>query len=133
MRRTKGPAAESRGDAARPASDLAVTVIASIAIALPLMFYLHQHVEVLRYGYEIESLQARRAELVERARQLRVERLEAASLERVESQAAAAGLVRPGPGDVLVAAGGKARDGAPAAPIPENRPSLTARLETSRY
>ena len=95
--------------------------------------HLHQHVEVLRYGYEIESLQARRAELVERARQLGVERLQAASLERVESQAAASGLVRPGPGAVLVAAGGTSRDGAPVAPSNGSTPRLTARLETSRY
>ena len=51
-------------------SDLAVTLLASVAIALPLVFYLNQHVEMLRYGYEIESLKEHRMVLVERQRHL---------------------------------------------------------------
>lgn len=88
-----------------PASDLMVTVVASVSIALPLLFYLHQHVEMLRHGYEIEALEERRTALVERGRELEVARAEAASLSRVEEQARILGLEAPAPGDVYSAKG----------------------------
>lgn len=104
----------------RTASDLATTVMASIAIALPLMLYLRQHVEILKYGYEIEALKERRAELVERSRELSVKRAEAASLPEVERRAEALGLRSPSPQDVFVATG----DAGTSASVP-----VTARLE----
>jgi uncharacterized protein HemX len=85
------------------ASDLTVTVLASIAIALPLAFYLKQHVSILRYGYEIESLQEQRAQLDERSRELRAERSQAASLGTVEARAAELGLAPPQASDVYIA------------------------------
>jgi hypothetical protein len=107
----------------RSASDLTTTVAASIAIALPLMFYLRQHVEILRYGYEIESLKERRAALAERSKDLAVERAEAASLPEVERRAEALGLVAPDPRDVFVAVPDND-------PIPQGSPvPVTARLE----
>jgi hypothetical protein len=105
-------------------SDVAVTVLASVAIALPLLFYLRQHVEILRYGYEIESLRERRAALVERTRELSAQRLESASLERVAEQAPSLGLVAPEPDHVLVATTGV---GEVARQEPAGR--MTARLE----
>ena len=74
-------------------SDLAVTVLASFSIAVPLLFYLHQHVEMLRYGYEIEALEQRKVALVERHRELMASRDQSSSLGRAEEQATAAGLV----------------------------------------
>jgi hypothetical protein len=124
------PAKEAR--AARPApprrkraaSDLTTTVLASIAIALPLMFYLRQHVEILRYGYEIESLKERRAELQEQSRELSIQRASAAALPEIERRAAALGLVAPAPSDVFVAV----EDGPNATPAGSTVPQ-TARLE----
>jgi len=99
---------KSRREGGRPqgGSDVAVTVLASVAIALPLLFYLRQHVEILRYGYEIESLRERRAALVEQSRELTAQRLESASLERVAQQAPSLGLAAPEPDHVLVATAG---------------------------
>ena len=99
---------KARQETGRPqgGSDVAVTVLASVAIALPLLFYMRQHVEILRYGYEIESLRERRAALVERTRELSAQRLESASLERVAEQAPSLGLVAPEPDHVLVATTG---------------------------
>ena len=108
----------------RAASDLATTVLASVAIALPLMFYLRQHVEILRYGYEIEALKERRAELAEAARELSVQRASAAALPGIESRAAALGFVAPDPRDVYVAV----EDGPNATPGGSTVP-VTARLE----
>ena len=112
------------------AGDIAVTAIASVAIALPLVFYLHQHVEILRLGYEIESLKGRRVEIAERSRELRVKRLEAASPARVEEQASLLGLVAPEPSDVYIARGTSLPCGE-VAPVAEHesKARMTARLE----
>lgn len=109
----------------KSASDLATTVISSLAIALPLMFYLRQHVEILRYGYEIEALQDRRAELEERSRELAVERASAASLPDVERRARALGLVAPDPRDVFTVTG----EPTTSAPTEPAAVPMTARLE----
>lgn len=86
-------------------SDLAVTLLASVSIAVPLLFYLHQHVEMLRYGYEIEQLKARRAELSDRRLELSAERAGRASLGRIEEQASLFGLVAPEPTAVYATGG----------------------------
>ena len=98
-RKVKEQRLKRRGDH-RAASDVAVTVMASVSIALPLLFYLHQHVEMLRTGYEIDSLKERRQVLVERERQLRAERAERSDLARVEEAAGKLGLRAPEPEDV---------------------------------
>lgn len=83
--------------------DMVATVVASVAIALPLVFYLHQHVEILRLGYEIESLKERRVEFAERSRELRAERTQQASLGRVEAQARLMGLEAPPASAIYIA------------------------------
>ena len=112
---------KTRGAAARPrsASDLATTVMASIAIALPLMLYLSQHVEILKHGYEIEALQRQRAELGEQARELALTRAVAVSMPEVERRALALGLVPPPSTDVFVVTGVTTKDapGADMAPM----------------
>ena len=111
-------------------SDMVATVIASVAIALPLVFYLHQHVEILRLGYEIESLKERRVELAERSRELRVEKTQEATLSRVEDQAALMGLSAPSGSDIYLASSPVAScdESAPIAAA-ENGQSVVARLE----
>ena len=113
------PRTPATGSAATPGQaprrqgggDIAATVIASIAIALPLVFYLHQHVEILRLGYEIESLKERRVEIAERSRELRAERTQQASLARVEEQAALMGLAAPPPSSIYIASSPEAARG----------------------
>lgn len=95
-----------RHAAEAPVSDVAVTVLASVSIALPLLFYLHQHVQMLRYGYEIEALRVERTALVDRQRELEAEQARRASLGRVEEQARLLGLEAPRPADVYVGQGG---------------------------
>lgn len=104
-------------------SDLAVTVVASLSIAAPLLFYLHQHVEMLRYGYAIESQKHERSRLVEKRRELQSERDRAASLGRVEEQATLIGL-EPPPASAIYAVGGPSDE-------EEAEPSASARHETS--
>lgn len=107
----------------KPVSDLATTVMAALAIALPLVLYLHEHVEILKYGYQIDALKQQQAELRESARDLSVERAEAASLPAVASRAVAMGLIAPASQDVYVAAEEDA-SAVPQQPIP-----IQARLE----
>lgn len=109
----------------KSASDLTTTVLASVAIALPLMFYLRQHVEILKYGYEIEALEERRAGLLENSRELSIERSRAASLPEAWRRAQSLGFVAPDPRDVFAAVGEETHDSAPNGPaVP-----MTARLE----
>ena len=123
--RATSPAPRQHGS-----SDIVATVIASIAIALPLVFYLHQHVEILRLGYEIESLKERRVELAERSRELRIEKTREAGLDRVEEQAALLGLSAPSGSDIYLASSPVAAcdESAPIAAA-ENGQSVVARLE----
>ena len=107
----------------KPVSDLATTVMAALAIALPLVLYLHEHVEILKYGYQIDALKQQQAQLQESARELSVESAQAASLPAVASKAAAMGLIAPAPQDVYVAAGEDA------AVVPQQPIPIQARLE----
>ena len=100
-----------RQPAREPIADLGVTVLASVSIALPLLFYLHQHVQMLRHGYEIEALEEQRTELADRHRELSVAVAEVSALSRVEPQARQLGLEAPRPTDVFVGQGGPAQDG----------------------
>jgi hypothetical protein len=109
-------------------SDLAVTLLASVSIAVPLLFYLHQHVEMLRYGYEIEHLKERRAQLSDRRQELVAERAEGASLGRIEHQASLIGLVAPEPLAVY-ATGGPALEGDHEPDEKKTDSVRTARLE----
>jgi hypothetical protein len=128
--RTQDAEAKTARVRRRDVGDIAVTAIASVAIALPLVFYLHQHVEILRLGYDIESLKDRRLEISESSRELRVKRMESASFARVEEQASLLGLVAPDPSDIYIARGHALPRGG-AAPVAESEPKaqMTARLE----
>ena len=91
-------------------ADILATVVASVAIALPLVFYLHQHVEILRLGYEIESREA--------------------SLGRVEEQAALMGLSAPPASNIYLASSPMAAGGESATiAAAECEQSVVARLE----
>jgi cell division protein FtsL len=66
------------------------------AMLLPVLFYVWQQVEYIRYGYQVEQLREERSRLVEWNRQLRLERATLLNLRRVEKVAAGQlGLVPP--------------------------------------
>ncbi|MEM7245672.1 MAG: hypothetical protein AAF533_10030 [Acidobacteriota bacterium] len=75
--------------------DLMVTVVASISIALPLLFYLNQHSQLLTHGYAMEELEQVRSELRKSRRDLLVERARLSELSRIERAASEQGLTRP--------------------------------------
>lgn len=65
-------------------------------LLVPVLFYLWQQVEFIRYGYRVESLRAEKARLTEWNRQLRLERATLQDLKRIEHLAALRlGLVPP--------------------------------------
>jgi cell division protein FtsL len=68
---------------------------------VPVLFYVWQQVEYLRYGYQVEQLRAEKARLVEWNRQLRLERATLLDLKRVEKAAVRLGLVPPTPDNTV--------------------------------
>jgi cell division protein FtsL len=66
------------------------------AMLVPVLFYVWQQVEYIRYGYQVEQLRQERSRLVEWNRQLKLERATLLNLRRVEKVAAGQlGLVPP--------------------------------------
>jgi cell division protein FtsL len=66
------------------------------AMLLPVLFYVWQQVEYIRYGYQVEQLREERSRLVEWNRQLKLERATLLNLRRVEKVASGQlGLVPP--------------------------------------
>ena len=65
-------------------------------LLLPILFYVWQQVEFIRYGYRIEQLRADKARLIEWNRQLELERATLLDLKRIERMASGQlGLVPP--------------------------------------
>jgi hypothetical protein len=71
------------------------------ALLVPVLFYVWQQVEYLRYGYRVEQLRAEKERLVEWNRELMVERATLLDLKRVEKEALHLGLVPPDPGNTV--------------------------------
>ncbi len=66
------------------------------AILVPVLFYVWQQVEYIRYGYQLEQLRSEKNRLLEWNRQLELERATLLNLGRVEKVAAdKLGLVPP--------------------------------------
>ena len=66
------------------------------AMLVPVLFYVWQQVEYIRYGYRVEQLRSEKSRLVEWNRQLKLERATLLNLRRVEKVAAGQlGLVPP--------------------------------------
>jgi len=65
-------------------------------LLLPILFYVWQQVEFIRYGYRIEQLRADKTRLTEWNRQLELERATLLDLKRIERMASGQlGLVPP--------------------------------------
>lgn len=71
-------------------------------LVLGLLFYVWQHVQVVRLGYQVERLRAARAILIQEEKGLRVELGRLRSLKRVEGLARGRlGMVNPVPGQII--------------------------------
>lgn len=84
-----------------------IDLLSSLAIGLLLLlgslFYVWQHIQVVRLGYEIERLKAERAALAQREQELILEVAQLKSLKRVEEIARdRLGLTTPRPGQVVI-------------------------------
>ena len=67
------------------------------------LFYVWQHIQVVRLGYKIEQLQAERVSLVRGEKELRFDLARLKSLRRVEEIARRQlGLTSPAPGQVVM-------------------------------
>lgn len=81
------------------------TVLLGVALAsAPLVVYLVQMMRYVETRYAIEDLRSRQERLLDQERRLTIERAELESLPEVERKAVRdLGLVRPGPGNAVVA------------------------------
>jgi len=71
-------------------------------VLLGVLFYVWQHIQVVRLGYEIEQLQGERIALLRREKELRVDLSRLKSLRRVEEIARRQlGLTTPASGQVI--------------------------------
>jgi cell division protein FtsL len=67
------------------------------------LFYVWQHVRVVRQGYEMERLREEHATLIQQNKALRLEAGQLRTLRRVEEVATTRlGMVRPKPGQVIL-------------------------------
>ncbi|MEE9522786.1 MAG: cell division protein FtsL [candidate division NC10 bacterium] len=83
--------------------DLRRMLLASGVLLLGLIFYVWQHIQVVRFGYQVERLRAERVTLVQEGKTLNVELGRLRSLMRVEDLARRElGMVNPVPGQVIL-------------------------------
>jgi cell division protein FtsL len=83
--------------------DLLQSLVLGGAVLVVILFYVWQHVQVVRLGYEVEYLAGERAALVQQQKELRLEVARLMSLRRVEEIARGQlGLTSPKSGQVIV-------------------------------
>ncbi len=83
--------------------DLVPTLLLGGLVLLGVLFYVWQHIQVVRLGYEIEQLQGERIALLRREKELRFDLARLRSLRRVEEIARRQlGLTTPVPGQVIM-------------------------------
>jgi cell division protein FtsL len=84
-------------------SDLLPSLCLGGLVLLAALFYVWQHIQVVRLGYEIERLQGDRLALLREEKALRFEIARLTSLHRVEEIARRQlGLTSPAPGQVIL-------------------------------
>ena len=104
------------------ARELRRVVWICVALLLPVLLYVWQEIEYIRFGYQVEQLRAEKSRLVEWNRQLKLERATLLNLKRIEALGRTRlGLVPPDPKNTVKirlsgdgAAGSVARSSAPA-------------------
>jgi len=83
--------------------DLWRAVVVLGLLCLGILFYVWQHIQVLRLGYALEGLRAQRATLLQENRTLTLEMARLTALSRVEAIARARlEMETPRPGQVIV-------------------------------
>ena len=83
--------------------DLWRAVVVLGLLCLGILFYVWQHIQVLRFGYALEGLRAQRATLLQENRTLTLEMARLTALSRVEAIARARlEMETPRPGQVIV-------------------------------
>ena len=78
-------------------------LLAGGLLLLGVLFYVWQHIQVVRLGYAIERLRSERAAGIQRGRELRLEIAQLKSLKRVEEVARTRlGMVTPSRGQIVM-------------------------------
>ncbi|MFQ5656693.1 MAG: septum formation initiator family protein, partial [Candidatus Methylomirabilales bacterium] len=91
-----------RGRKRRVSQELRPMLLAGGVLLLALLFYVWQHIQVVRLSYEIEGLREARVTLVQEGKALKVKLSRLRSLKRVEKLARRKlGMVNPAPGQVI--------------------------------
>jgi cell division protein FtsB len=87
----------------RLSEELTVTLLGGGVLLLGLLFYVWQHIQVVRLGYQIERLRAAQATLVQERKTLKVELGQLRSMKRVEDVARRKlGMVNSGPEQIIL-------------------------------
>ncbi len=83
--------------------DLLHSILLGGLVLVGVLFYVWQHIQVVRLGYQIEHLQGERIALIRQQKELRFEVARLKSLRRVEEIARRQlGFTSPGPGQVIL-------------------------------
>lgn len=83
--------------------DLLQSLLLGSLVLVGVLFYVWQHIQVVRLGYQVEYLAGERAGLIRQQKELRFEVARLRSLRRVEEIARRQlGLTSPRPGQVIV-------------------------------
>ncbi|MFQ5881141.1 MAG: septum formation initiator family protein [Candidatus Methylomirabilales bacterium] len=92
-----------RWERRRRSQQLRSMLLVSGVLLLGLLFYVWQHIQVVRLGYQIERLRAERVTLIQEGKALRLELGQLRSLKRVEEIARRElGMVNPVPGQIIL-------------------------------
>ena len=84
-------------------SELLPSLLLGSLVLIGVLFYVWQHIQVVRFGYEVEQLQAERIALLRGEKELRFELARLRSLRRVEEIARSQlGLMSPASGQVIL-------------------------------
>jgi cell division protein FtsL len=83
--------------------ELKVSLLGGVALLLGLLFYVWQHIQVVRLGYQIERLRVTQGTLVQERNALGVEIGQLRSLKRIEDLARRKlGMVYPAPEQIIL-------------------------------
>jgi len=103
LARSQGVRPRAHGRRALLRLDLWRAVVVLGLLCLGILFYVWQHIQVLRLGYALEGLRAQRAALLQEQRTLTLELARITALSRVEAIARARfEMDTPRPGQVIV-------------------------------
>lgn len=91
-----------RGRNRRVSAELRPMLLAGGVLVFALLFYVWQHIQVVRLGYQIEGLREERATMIQEGKALKVKLSRLRSLKRVEQLSRRKlGMINPTPGQVI--------------------------------